>query len=647
MKKIISINLSGRIIPIEDTAYESLQRYIESLRRYFASEEGREEIINDIESRIAELLNDKIRKGAAAATDEDVEEIIASMGRVEDFEQEDQTPPSADPNQNDDKKTSDRKEPQGRLYRDTSDRFLGGVCSGIASYMNFDPAIVRLLFAVICFGGFGLGFLIYIVLWIVLPQRKLGGYSGKRLFRNPDNQMIGGVCSGLAAYFHSSSRTIRLIFAAPIIVNIFFAVLNGLFFFLHFEYTSVGIAFGSITSTFIMAYIILWIVLPAARTPYEKMEMRGEKIDVSRIRQNVQESLNDLKTHAHTWSEEVKETADKFTRKAKEFAAERKESWDNEAQPARRGIVHAIGVLLQSFSYFVAGLVAFALSLVLLALVFGSGTLLWPVQESVLQFFLNGLWQNLFFWLTIVFFLILPFIGFLILLLRKLAGIRAKNNSFGWALGIIWIIGWLSLAAFVTSVAIDFRSRREVSAIVPLPNPVMDKLVIQSSEPELEFGGDLFFDHEEIYGWDLTEDSLKLGDVRLKIFTSADSNYKVRIVRKSNGSNARQAANRAGKIHYHAAATGNVLDLGSGYAISRNDRYRGQMLAVHIEVPLGRKIRFDESVSEKFHPVYTGNGETHRKGRRSREERHEPFNYTTGADYIMTKKGLIPAGEDD
>src|SRR4028118_1483920 len=89
MKKIININLSGRVIPIEDAAYESLQRYIDSLRRYFAREEGRDEIINDIESRIAELMNDKVRKGSVGITEADVEEIIASMGRVEDFEQAD------------------------------------------------------------------------------------------------------------------------------------------------------------------------------------------------------------------------------------------------------------------------------------------------------------------------------------------------------------------------------------------------------------------------------------------------------------------------------------------------------------------------------------------------------------------------------
>ena len=81
MKKIININLSGRVIPIEDSAYEKLQAYIESLRRFFAKEESRDEIINDIESRIAELLHEKVRKGADSITDADIHDIISSMGR--------------------------------------------------------------------------------------------------------------------------------------------------------------------------------------------------------------------------------------------------------------------------------------------------------------------------------------------------------------------------------------------------------------------------------------------------------------------------------------------------------------------------------------------------------------------------------------
>ena len=99
MKKIININFQGRVIPIEETAYEALKDYVESLRRYFRNEDGRDEIINDIESRIAELMNDKIKKGATAITDADIEEIISSMGRVEDFEKAESAENSGSGNQ--------------------------------------------------------------------------------------------------------------------------------------------------------------------------------------------------------------------------------------------------------------------------------------------------------------------------------------------------------------------------------------------------------------------------------------------------------------------------------------------------------------------------------------------------------------------
>src|ERR1700744_3494556 len=85
MKKVININFQGRVIPIEESAFETLKQYIDSLRRYFAAEEGREEIINDIQDRIAELFNDCLKAGATCITEEDLAKIINNMGRPEDF----------------------------------------------------------------------------------------------------------------------------------------------------------------------------------------------------------------------------------------------------------------------------------------------------------------------------------------------------------------------------------------------------------------------------------------------------------------------------------------------------------------------------------------------------------------------------------
>src|SRR6476469_9114790 len=91
MKKVININFQGRVIPIEETAYEILQQYVESLRKYFANEDGRDEIINDIEGRIAELFSDRLKKGATCITEDDVNAVMSSIGRPEDFEKDEET----------------------------------------------------------------------------------------------------------------------------------------------------------------------------------------------------------------------------------------------------------------------------------------------------------------------------------------------------------------------------------------------------------------------------------------------------------------------------------------------------------------------------------------------------------------------------
>src|ERR1700722_3283956 len=88
MKKIININFHSRVIPIEETAYDILRKYVESLKNHFADEEGGDEIVNDIENSFAELFSDRLKKGAVCITDADVNEIITSMGRPEDFDQD-------------------------------------------------------------------------------------------------------------------------------------------------------------------------------------------------------------------------------------------------------------------------------------------------------------------------------------------------------------------------------------------------------------------------------------------------------------------------------------------------------------------------------------------------------------------------------
>ena len=95
MKQVININFQGRVVPIEVTAFEILKNYTDSLNRYFAQEEGKDEIINDIESRIGELFQERLKNGSTCITDDDINAIIRSMGRPEDFEADQATADAA------------------------------------------------------------------------------------------------------------------------------------------------------------------------------------------------------------------------------------------------------------------------------------------------------------------------------------------------------------------------------------------------------------------------------------------------------------------------------------------------------------------------------------------------------------------------
>ncbi|WP_066405846.1 PspC domain-containing protein [Flavisolibacter tropicus] len=647
MKKIININLSGRVIPIEDAAYESLQRYIESLRRYFANEEGRDEIINDIESRIAELMNDRVRRGAAAVTEADMEEIIASMGRVEDFEEADAAEATTTGTAGSQAGTgnaagTESRRFKGRLYRDSSDKMLGGVCSGLANYMNVDPAIVRLLFAIITFGGFGLGIFLYILAWIILPARDLDGYVGKRLFRNPDDKILGGVCGGLAAYFNRETWIVRLIFAAPLLLNILFSFINGIFNVFHRGPGVPDFFFGSFTGTFVLAYIVLWIVLPEARSPFEKMEMRGERVDVNRIRQNVQEGMGDLGKRAQAWSEEVRESAERLGQRASTFANTRGKTFAAEvsqaARPAAQGLGHAIGVLFKAFFLFIAGVIAFALFVMVLVFTFGG------VAQPLNNFFLNGFDQKLAMWGILIFFLAVPLIAVITWIVRRLMKVRSQNRYLGWTFGGLWTLGWVCLFYFIASVGRDWRYESRVSQDVVVPPTNMNRMVVRIDEPKIEYSGTfgwLHDDHNDRGGWDITEDSIRLSNVKIRVAKSADPFYHVTLWKESRGSNRQDAAQRASLLTYSASTLDSALVLGSGFGVGKAQKFRGQRVIVEVQVPVGKIIRFDETVSKlEFTNIRIAERSDWRNRRWEVDwDNDSYYDWEPGIDYVMNENG--------
>lgn len=278
MKKNISINIGGIIFHIEEDGYEKLKNYLDSVNKYFSSFEDSKEIIEDIEGRIAEIFLSKLDEGKQIINKEDIDDLIMTMGTTKDFEatieNEPEEPEKKDESTQEEKQeqtASSDQEKSKRFYRDNKRRVLGGVASGLANYFGVDPIWIRLLMLAFLFNIFfwGLsGFIIitYIILWIAIPgsDNLDEDKTVKKLYRNSDDRVLGGVSGGIASYFGMDPVVIRVLF----VISIF---LGG---------------------AGLIAYIILWIITPEARTITEKMQMQGEPVTISNIEENLKKSFN-------------------------------------------------------------------------------------------------------------------------------------------------------------------------------------------------------------------------------------------------------------------------------------------------------------------------------------------------------------------
>jgi len=160
MKITVSINLGGYSFNIDEDAYAELKRYLKNLELHFAGEESSSEILSDIETRMAELFRSKLTGYKQVINIEDVSQIITVLGTPEDISN------AEGPT------TRDKFSSPGyhRMYRDPDHRAIGGVCAGIAAYWEMELWLVRLIFLIL--GFMGVGILIYLILYIVLPEAK-------------------------------------------------------------------------------------------------------------------------------------------------------------------------------------------------------------------------------------------------------------------------------------------------------------------------------------------------------------------------------------------------------------------------------------------------------------------------------------------
>lgn len=658
MKKIININFQGRVIPIEESAYEILKQYVDSLRVYFANEDGREEIINDIESRIAELFSERLKRGAACITDEDMNAVINSIGRPQDFEAQGAGAESASSTQYQSQsqqqsyRSANTPPPgydrigRGRLYRNADDKIIGGVCSGLANYLGIDPVIMRVIFVIL----FGALFWIYILLWIIVPSQSLQTNITKRLYRNPDEKVIAGVCGGLAAYFNIETWVPRLIFALPLVIGILSGTFHALWWNWDFGFAP-RIITGSLSSTLTITYIILWIAVPYATTAAEKLEMRGERVDLNSIRDTVKEDLESFKAKAEKWGHEVKQTAQEFGQRAGQFGKEagtQARSFAAEAAPAARrassGIGNVIGILFKAFFLFIAGIIALSLFGVLIGLLFG-GMAVFPLKNFILE----GATQNMLAWGTLILFLGVPLVGIITWLVRRIMSVRSKNHYLGYTFGGLWVVGWFCLIFLIASLGRNFKVRKPVEDKISLVQPASGKLYIDVANSNLEYyRGDWFgFQFDEglpISGRDL--DTLMLNTVKVKLAKSKDSSFHIVRIRISQGNNSDDAVKHANNIRFDINQQESNILLPAGFPVSSADKFRNQQVLVVIEVPIGKRIELNSAIHKySWFNVNINN----RRGWNidDSDDSEQTYSWDSGKEYVMTPDGPRESSELD
>ena len=259
MKKTLTINIGHSIFNIEEDAYDILNRYLDSIKNYFNKIDNDLEIIKDFELRIAENFSSKVSSSKQCIGLSDVKEVIEIMGSLDDFKEI-----------YNDTETENVKEEKksNKLFRDSSNRIIAGVCSGIAEYFKIDPIIVRVLF----FIAVPLNLIVYIIFWIGIPSKDFNPDLRKILYRDKENGVIGGVSKGLSNYLKIDANIIRVVF----VLSLFFGGAGLLF------------------------YLLLWLFTKEAKTIGQKMNMSGFNVNLSNIEDFIKKKTKNLNSPENT-----------------------------------------------------------------------------------------------------------------------------------------------------------------------------------------------------------------------------------------------------------------------------------------------------------------------------------------------------------
>jgi len=488
MNKTVNINLANMLFHIDEGAYNKMQRYLESVKRSFANTPGSDEILADIEARIAELFHEKLENERQVITEKEVDEVIAIMGQPEDY--------MVDEDIFEDEPISGRQRTESKrskkLYRDTDQKYVAGVSSGLAHYFNIDPIWVRLL-------------------WIVLTIGSTGG--------------------------------------------------------------------------FILIYGLLWLLIPEAVTTSQKLDMRGEDINISNIERKVKEGFDDV---------------------AQKIKSVDYEGVGNKVKNGGKSFFDTLGdiimFLFKIFGKFIGIILVIIGATTIIGMFIGMltlGTLDWihlPGVDGVIDS-ITG--TPVWFLSLLVFFVIgIPFFFLLYLGLKILVNnLKSIGNIAKFSLLGLWLICLISLIVISVREAASHAFTGSVTSenTIDLTSST-DTLNIQLvSSKFYDDGNNVRMNDMLMVYDDAGNPILQSEDVRFTIKKSKDSTASISIRKEANGPSFEEARSTAEKVDYEYAIIGNTLAFNSFLTTTDKSAFNDQEVRVNLYLPEGNVIRFDPS----------------------------------------------------
>jgi len=483
MNKTIAINIAGLIFNIEEEAFQILHSYLESIRINFSDANERDEIMGDIEARIAELFQLEISDRKEVITLKDVDKVISIMGQPEDYQTDEDT----------DQQYEHREE-----------------------YTKFK----------------------------------------KRLFRDRENATIGGVCSGLGAYFGLD----------PVIFKIGFVITALL-----------GGSGGFI-------YIIMLFVIPEAKTTAEKLQMRGEKVNIDNIKKHIHDLKDDLTS---------KETKGRIKNKVRNTV--------DRGINASSGAIKIFGQVF-GFAITVGGI--FGLFIIISLLIGETGLFpLWGERSTenlsdLMDLLYQTSFQSTVTYFSILAILFIPMIGMITTGIKLIFRLKLNFKAIGISMSILWFVAIGIVTLTSIQLSMEFREKSQVIKDIQLNTINGDVLNIDIMNDEI-FSNHINFKSPFRYSQlvKISGEKFHIGSPTLEIIENeGDSTFQIEVIKSSRGLSQQEAIYKAESIEYNLITEGNNVLLSSILTLNRDDKLRSQQVTVLVKVPEGKSVHFGGNI---------------------------------------------------